>query len=115
MKKAILIGLISGAASIAAAVPALAQPFSARPPFVETRLGDIDARIGRIDFRIDEAVRRGFIDFRGAQRLRSELAAIRWLERRDRFENSGRLAPWARMQLSERLDGLAAQLNFEGR
>lgn len=112
MKRAIL-AAISAAAAIASAAPALAQPFFGHPPVVETRFGggDVDGRIGQLGFRLDQAQRRGLIDWREAQRLRGELNAIRWMERRDRFQNGGYMNGAQRAQLEGRLNRVDAQLD----
>jgi hypothetical protein len=116
MKKTILFA-IAAAASIAAAAPALAQPFQhgqmiMRPPIVETRFAaNVDQRIGDLDMRIDFQQRRGQIGRRDAQRLRTELTQIRFMEQRFRMrDRGGFLTGWQSAQLNGRLDDVAAQL-----
>ena len=122
MKKSILLSL-AAVASLAAAAPALAQPYDnhgARSDF-DGRHGDavqtsynheINSRTEFLGRRIDEEVRRGMMSFQHGRRLRDELGQIRWMEQRYRSHNGGYLTAWQTRSLNARVDAVAAQVNF---
>jgi hypothetical protein len=131
MKKAILTTL-AAAASLAAAVPALAQPYAAPthivvgvaspphiivrpapPRIVDVRFApDLQQRVSMLSQRVDQEQSRGIIGWRAAQIMRSELGEVRREISFDRFRNGGYLSGWQRMRLNESLNRVAAQLRF---
>ncbi len=115
MKHTLLLAL-AAVASVAAAAPALAQPFERGPipaPVMVRFDGGVDGRIGFLGGRIDEAARIGRIDLRQATRLQDELRQVRWMEQRYRFGDGGRLTGWQGADLNARLDRVSAQLGFD--
>ena len=117
MKKTLLLAL-AAVASVAAAAPALAQPFQRGPVAAPTMVrfdGGVDARIGLLDSRIDQAQRMQRIGRRQATQLQNQLRQIRFMEQRYRFGDGGRLTGWQQADLNTRLDQVSAQLGFGGR
>jgi len=115
MKKILL--SLAALASVATAVPALAQPFGGfghhPAPVVEARFAaNIDNRADMLTGRIDIAQRQRLITFRQAGFLRNEVRDVRVTAQRYRIMNRGRLTGWQQSQLDGRLDRVAAQLNF---
>ena len=82
--KTLLLGL-AAAASVAAALPAAAQP--------------VDAREHRQEQRIDQGVRSGELTRREDMRLQGREARLHRYEARARFEHRGYLTPKARRHL----------------
>jgi len=115
MKKILL--SLAALASVATAVPALAQPFGGighrGPPMVEARFAaDVNQRVDMLTGRIDIAQRQRLITFRQARFLQNEVRDVRITAQRYRIMNHGRLTGWQQSQLDSRLDRVAAQLNF---
>jgi hypothetical protein len=131
MKKAILTTL-AAAASLAAAVPALAQPYAtpphiivgvASPPHIIVRpapprvvdvrfAADLQQRVAYLSQRLDQEQARGMIGWRAAHIVRSELGEVRREMATDRIRNGGYISGWQRMRLNESLNRVAAQLRF---
>jgi hypothetical protein len=129
MKKSILLSL-AAVASLAAAAPALAQPFDGhgwRDATVQERDmrgfdgrdvirtsydHEINRRTEFLGHRIDEDVRRGQMSFWRGRHLRDQLTQIRWMEQRYRAQNNGYLTGWQSQSLNARVDAVAAQMNF---
>lgn len=106
MKKVLL--SIAAVATLAAAVPAMAQPMDyGRHRGYEN---NINQRERDIAFRIERGQRDGSLTWREARRLRIELARIENLEQRYRF---GGLNGWERADLNARLDRLSYQVRGE--
>jgi hypothetical protein len=116
---------IAAVATLAAAVPAMAQPFDpghgygpgygpgyGRAYDVDygRGYGDINRREREIAFRIERGQRDGSMNWREARRMRWQLARIEDLEQRYRFDG---LSGWERADLNRRLDRLSFQLHAE--
>jgi hypothetical protein len=117
MKKVLL--SVAAVATLAAAVPAMAQPYD--PGFGYGRgydaaytrgFGDINQREREIAFRIQRGQRDGSLNWREARMLRSQLARIEDLEQRYRFDG---LNGWESADLNRRLDRLNFQLRTQRR
>jgi len=72
----------------------------------------IEARMERIDFRIDQGLRSGQLTRNEAYRLRAEFRDIERLEAR--YSRNG-LSGWERADLNRRFDQLSAQIRWERR
>lgn len=72
----------------------------------------IEARMDRIDYRIDQGVRSGQLTRNEAYRLRAEFRDIQRLEAR--YSRNG-LSSWERADLDRRFDQLSAQVRWERR
>ena len=123
MKKVLL--SVAALASLAAAVPAMAQPYGDYNRGYDNdyrtygyergyndRAFNINARERQLSMLIDRGRRDGSISWVEARRLRSELARIEYLEQRYRVNG---LNGWERADLDRRLDRLALQLRVERR
>jgi hypothetical protein len=106
MKKLLL--SIAAVAAMAAAVPAMAQPFDHGMGFDRDRgAGEINQRIQDINFRIDRGARDGSLDRREVRMLRGQVYTVRNLEYR--YARDG--LDWReRADLSARLDRLSYQV-----
>ena len=123
MKKILL--SIAAAASVAAAVPAMAQSwdrghgYEGGPTYDRgdaygrggydrgAGYGDINQRIREITFRIERGTRDGSLDWRESRMLRGQLAGVQNLERRYGWDGlDGR----ERADLNARLDRLSYQV-----
>ena len=108
MKKLLL--SFAAVASLAAAVPASAQPYN------HDRFGgryeNINQRERDLAIRIQRGQRDGSLSWREARRLRTELTNIERLERRYRVNG---LQAWERNDLNRRLDRLSLQVRGERR
>lgn len=103
MKNTVL--ALLGAATLAAAVPAVA---SAAP------WQNINQRQANLDRRIDQGVRTGQLTRLEAVRLRAEFRRINRLEQQYRASRPG-LTNWERADLDRRFDALSARIRFERR
>ena len=106
MKKLLL--SIAAVAAMAAAVPAMAQPFDHGMGFDRDRgAGEIDRRIQDINVRIDRGARDGSLDWREVRMLRGQVYSVRNLEYR--YARDG--LDWReRADLSARIDRLNYQV-----
>ena len=102
MKKILL--SVAAVASLAAAVPAMAQPYGPGRPEAAYNINQRQAQIAR---RIDRGQRDGSLSLREARRLRAELARIESLEHSYRHRG---LSRWERADLDRRLDVLSRQV-----
>jgi hypothetical protein len=110
MKKVLL--SLAAVASVAAAVPAMAQPFGHGPDrVIDVAYGRFDNNINQrqrdIAIRIDRGQRDGSLNWREARMLKGQLAQVASLEQRYRI---GGLNGWERADLNQRLDRLSAQV-----
>ena len=125
LKKAIFLAL-AASISVAAAAPAMAQPFDhndrmGAPTDMrgggdrgDMRMGGrVDQRIGDLQMRLSDRLQHRDIDFRQARRLQDQLRRAQWLEQRYRGQNGGHLTDWQRADLNGRLDRITAQLGFD--
>ncbi len=123
MKKILL--SVAALASLAAAVPAMAQPYGDYNRGYDNgyqhygydrgyndRAFNIDARQRQLAMLIDRGRRDGSISWIEARQLRNELARIEYLEQRYRVNG---LNGWERADLDRRLDRLALQIRAERR
>jgi hypothetical protein len=112
MNKAILISM-AAAVSLAAAAPALAQPYNSYNGYngsdQSRPYGGISHRVDYLTTRINEAQQQRTISWREANRLRTEVNNIRWSEQRDLTQ--GGLNDWQRTRLNQRLDDVASELH----
>jgi hypothetical protein len=136
LKKAIFLAL-AASISVAAAAPAMAQPFDHNDrmgaptdmrggggPPGDVRMGGgergdmrmgghIDQRIGDLRTRISDRLQQRSIGFRQARNLQTQLRRAQWLEQRYRDQSGGHLNDGQRADLNGRLDRIAAQLGFD--
>ncbi len=101
---------------IAAAAPALAQPYRGGPrergPDRSERNYDIAGRIDWMQRRIDRGRGNGSLDRREAYRVQQQLDDIRHDMRRTMRRNGGYLTPSDRAFLQRRLDRLNDQIHW---
>jgi hypothetical protein len=97
---------------IIAATALTAGAASAQPGYGGGRWMPIEARMERIDFRIDQGMRSGQLTRNEAYRLRAEFRDIERLEAR--YSRNG-LSRWERADLDRRFDQLSAQIRWERR
>lgn len=99
-----LILTLTATAALAAAAPALAQPYGG-PRFAPPSPDD------RLEMRIDHSLRMGAISPREAYRLRSALAEARRMEWR--YQRDGFVSPWEARDLERRYAHIRLQLRHE--
>jgi hypothetical protein len=119
MKKMIM--AVAAVATLAAALPAAAQPYTGGHDrggygggygggYSDGRDGGINERQQRLSWRINQAERSGDLSHWEARRLRENLWTIKRLEARYRY---GGLNRWEHNDLDQRLDRLSRQIRFE--
>lgn len=114
MKKIVL--AVAAASALAAAVPAVAQPYGGPDRYdrYERQGGwtNINQRQAQLDRRIDQGLRRGDLTRGEANRLRGEFHSLTRLEYRYRANG---LSQWERADLDRRFDALASRIRWERR
>lgn len=110
MKKIVL--ALTAASALAAAVPAMAQPYGGHDRYGRGDWTSINQRQAQLDRRIEMGVRNGQLNRREASRLRNEFYDIARLERRYRANG---LSSWERADLDRRFDILSAKIRWERR
>lgn len=110
MKKIVL--ALTAASALAAAAPALAQPYGGYDRQDYRGWTSINQRQDQLDRRIDVGLRNGQLTRYEAGRLRDEFYDIARLERRYR---SNGLSGWERADLDRRFDALSAKIRWERR
>lgn len=110
MKKIVL--ALTAASALAAAAPALAQPYGGYDRHDYRGWTSINQRQAQLDRRIERGVRNGQLTRYEAGRLRNEFHDIARLERRYRANG---LSGWERANLDRRFDALSAKVRWERR